>query len=50
SLTCVREYYFSVDNLCKDMFLRKRMDSKGFVLLSVIAEFNRIKQLTPDIE
>ncbi|OCL05107.1 hypothetical protein AOQ84DRAFT_379914 [Glonium stellatum] len=44
------EYYFSVDNLCKDMFLRKHMDSKGFVFLSVIAEFNRIKQLTTDME
>ncbi|KAF2189535.1 hypothetical protein K469DRAFT_42249 [Zopfia rhizophila CBS 207.26] len=44
------EYYFSVENLCKDIFLRKHMDSKGFVFLSVIAEFNRIKQLTADIE
>ncbi|KAL2353928.1 hypothetical protein BJ546DRAFT_1062018 [Cryomyces antarcticus] len=44
------EYYFSVDNLCKDMFLRKHMDSQGFVFLSVIAEFRRIKQLTTDME
>jgi la-related protein 1 len=44
------EYYFSVDNLCKDMFLRKHMDSKGFVFLAVIADFNRIKQLTTDME
>ncbi|KAF2496061.1 hypothetical protein BU16DRAFT_560907 [Lophium mytilinum] len=44
------EYYFSVDNLCKDMFLRKHMDSKGFVFLSVIANFNRMKQLTPDLD
>lgn len=40
------EYYFSVDNLCKDMYLRKQMDSQGFVFLSVLAKFNRIKQLT----
>ncbi|KAI9866906.1 MAG: hypothetical protein M1830_005884 [Pleopsidium flavum] len=44
------EYYFSLDNLCKDMFLRKHMDSQGFVFLSVIANFNRIKQLTQDME
>ncbi|KAF3481483.1 La domain family protein [Arthroderma uncinatum] len=44
------EYYFSVDNLCKDLFLRKHMDSQGFVLLSVIASFKRIKSLTEDIE
>ncbi|PGG95609.1 hypothetical protein GX51_08207 [Blastomyces parvus] len=44
------EYYFSVDNLCKDMFLRKHMDSQGFVLLSVIAGFKRIKSLTEDMD
>lgn len=49
-LTFIREYYFSVDNLCKDMFLRKHMDSQGFVFLSVIARFNRIKQLTQEME
>ena len=49
-LTVYREYYFSVDNLCKDMFLRKHMDSQGFVFLSVISDFNRIRQLTTDLE
>ncbi|PWY81875.1 hypothetical protein BO70DRAFT_41496 [Aspergillus heteromorphus CBS 117.55] len=44
------EYYFSVDNLCKDMFLRKHMDSQGFVGLAFIASFKRIKTLTEDIE
>lgn len=45
-----REYYFSVDNLCKDLFLRKQMDSQGFVPLSVIAGFKRVKTLTEDFE
>lgn len=44
------EYYFSVDNMCKDMFLRRLMDSEGFVPLSVIANFKRIKSLTEDFE
>ncbi|OJD20086.1 hypothetical protein ACJ73_08582 [Blastomyces percursus] len=44
------EYYFSVDNLCKDLFLRKHMDSQGFVLLSFIAGFKRIKSLTEDMD
>ncbi|KAI9849501.1 MAG: hypothetical protein M1837_004121 [Sclerophora amabilis] len=44
------EYYFSVDNLCKDLYLRKHMDSQGFVALNFIARFNRIQQLTPEIE
>lgn len=45
-----REYYFSVDNLCKDLYLRRHMDSQGFAFLSVIAKFNRIRQLTQDLE
>ena len=32
------------------MFLRKHMDSQGYVFLSVIANFNRIRQLTQDVE
>lgn len=39
-----------MDNLCKDLFLRKHMDSYGFVFLNVLANFNRIRQLTQDIE
>ncbi|GAB7361030.1 hypothetical protein MBLNU230_g1071t1 [Neophaeotheca triangularis] len=42
------EYYFSLDNLLKDEFLRKQMDSQGFVLLEVIASFHRIKTMTTD--
>lgn len=42
------EYYFSLDNLLKDMFLRKNMDTQGFVFLEVIANFNRVKQLTAE--
>lgn len=43
------EYYFSVDNLCKDMFLRKHMDSDGFVKLSLVAGFARMRNLTTDM-
>lgn len=32
------------------MFLRKHMDSQGFVFLSILAKFNRIKQLTQDMD
>ncbi|KAB8339145.1 hypothetical protein FH972_022081 [Carpinus fangiana] len=39
-------YYFSLDNLIKDMFLRSQMDSQGFVFLSVIGDFKRMKQYT----
>ncbi|RPA99303.1 hypothetical protein L873DRAFT_1828039 [Choiromyces venosus 120613-1] len=42
-------YYFSVDNLCRDVYLRKHMDNDGFVALSFIAKFNRVRSLTQDI-
>lgn len=43
------EYYFSIENLCKDMYLRSHMDSQGWVPLNVVAGFNRIKSLTEDM-
>lgn len=43
------EYYFSVENLCKDMFLRKKMDGEGWIPTAVIASFNRVRMLTPDL-
>ncbi|KAJ5098994.1 Winged helix-turn-helix transcription repressor DNA-binding [Penicillium argentinense] len=44
------EYYFSVDNMCKDMFLRRRMDSQGWVPLTFVADFKRIRSLTDNLE
>ncbi|KAF1931029.1 uncharacterized protein M421DRAFT_57485 [Didymella exigua CBS 183.55] len=49
-ITTQVEYYFSVDNLLKDMYLRRHMDSQGFVSLDFISAFNRIKNLSTDIE
>lgn len=43
------EYYFSIDNLCKDMFLRQRMDSQGFVPLHFILAFQRVKDMQAEI-
>jgi len=42
------EYYFSDENLEKDLFLRKKMDILGYIPLSVIASFNRVKSLSQD--
>ncbi|KAL2756159.1 hypothetical protein ACRALDRAFT_2027761 [Sodiomyces alcalophilus JCM 7366] len=47
-LTQQVEYYFSVNNLCKDGHLRRHMDSQGFVFLSVIHGFSRVNQLSGD--
>ena len=44
-----REYYFSVDNLQKDFFLRRRMDKQGFLPLSLISSFPRVSQVTRDL-
>ncbi|KAL0088709.1 hypothetical protein J3Q64DRAFT_1637145 [Phycomyces blakesleeanus] len=43
------EYYFSIDNLCRDMFLRSQMDAQGYVDLQLLANFNRVKGLTTDM-
>eukprot|EP00250_Pteridium_aquilinum_P019194 c24339_g8_i1 orf=633-2921(-) len=42
------DYYFSIENLCRDVFLRTQMDEQGFVPVSVIARFNRIRTLSPN--
>lgn len=44
------DYYFSPANLCKDIFLRQNMDEQGWVPISVIADFNRVKQMTNSIQ
>ncbi|KAI3413610.1 hypothetical protein GPALN_011099 [Globodera pallida] len=42
------EYYFSADNLQKDFFLRRKMDHEGFLPLSLVASFPRVRSLTLD--
>lgn len=44
------EYYFSFDNMCRDVFLRSKMDEEGWVPMALIASFNKIKQynIAPD--
>ncbi|KAL6810440.1 hypothetical protein J3E69DRAFT_175516 [Trichoderma sp. SZMC 28015] len=44
------EYYFSIENLAGDLYLRARMDSQGFVPLHLIASFKDIRKLTNDID
>ncbi|KAI8105759.1 hypothetical protein M9434_000341 [Picochlorum sp. BPE23] len=51
-MTAVRnqiDYYFSPQNLAKDLFLRSKMDAHGWVELAIIAAFNRVRMLTPDL-
>lgn len=40
------DYYFSAQNLIKDVFLRKGMNDDGFLPLSVIAAFYRVSSLS----
>lgn len=44
------EYYFSSENLQKDIFLRRNMNPDGSIPISFIAGFNRVKALTQDVE
>ncbi|KAF3939522.1 hypothetical protein ABW19_dt0208357 [Dactylella cylindrospora] len=41
-------YYFSLDNMVKDTFLRGHMDSQGWIFLDVIAGFRKVKDMTKD--
>ncbi|CAH9105824.1 unnamed protein product [Cuscuta europaea] len=44
------DYYFSSENLIKDMYLRKEMDQQGWVPVKLIASFKKVAELTDDIE
>lgn len=44
-----REYYFSEENLQKDFFMRRRMNSEGYIPITLIASFHRVQALTTDI-
>jgi len=43
------DFYFSEENLVKDMYLRGKMDAAGWVEMATIAAFNRVRMLTPDL-
>jgi len=43
------EYYFSVTNICHDMYLRSLMDEEGWVKLEDIVKFNKLKALSVDV-
>ncbi|KAH3667257.1 hypothetical protein OGAPHI_002906 [Ogataea philodendri] len=45
-LTRQLEYYFSVENLLKDIYLRRHMDSDGYVSVAFIGGFSRVKILS----
>ncbi|KAF8030375.1 hypothetical protein BT93_E2729 [Corymbia citriodora subsp. variegata] len=44
------EYYFSDDNLVKDVFLRSNMDEEGWVSIEIIAKFRRVQEMTREVE
>uniref|UniRef100_A0A0K8S4M9 La-related protein 1 n=3 Tax=Lygus hesperus TaxID=30085 RepID=A0A0K8S4M9_LYGHE len=43
------EYYFSEENLEKDLFIRRKMDDEGYIPVTLIASFYRVRSLTPDL-
>lgn len=38
------EFYFSVDNLCKDVFLRSHMDPEGWTPMELITQFPQVRK------
>ncbi|CCE86627.1 Piso0_005127 [Millerozyma farinosa CBS 7064] len=50
ALTQQVDYYFSLENLIKDIFLRKNMDEQGWVPLNLILNFKRVKIILNGIQ
>lgn len=44
------EYYFSDENLQNDHYLISLMDAQGWVSISIIADFKRVKRMSTDIQ
>lgn len=42
-------YYFSKNNLLRDVYLRSLMNKEGFVPIKIFSEFPRIKKLLPKL-
>ncbi|XP_070499859.1 la-related protein 1 [Chironomus tepperi] len=43
------EYYFSEENLNRDFFLRRKMDTEGYLPITLIASFHRVQALSSDV-
>lgn len=43
------EYYFDVENLLKDMYLRRNMTDEGWVAVWLVAGFRRVQNMTTDV-
>lgn len=39
------EFYFSVENLCKDIYLRSHMGPSGWTPIALVADFPRVRRL-----
>ncbi|CAB4062478.1 LARP1 [Lepeophtheirus salmonis] len=44
------EYYFSETNLLKDFYLRRKMDTEGYIPISFVCSFPRMRALTQDVK
>lgn len=44
------DYYFSVENLIRDVFLRKMMNAEGYVSLAAILDFKRVQIIINGIQ
>lgn len=43
------EYYFGMENLCRDVYLRMNMNEEGWCTLSFLATFSRVKSLATEV-
>ncbi|CAH6722061.1 hypothetical protein CLIB1444_08S00958 [[Candida] jaroonii] len=50
ALTQQLDYYFSLENLIKDIYLRKNFDNEGWINLSTILNFKRVQIIINNIK
>jgi hypothetical protein len=43
------EYYFSQQNLNRDAYMKSQMSADGFIAISIIAAFKKVRKLTDDL-
>lgn len=43
------EFYFSADNMVKDVYLRSQQDEQGWIPIALIASFPKVRQFLPSV-
>ncbi|CAN0520497.1 unnamed protein product, partial [Ectocarpus sp. 12 AP-2014] len=44
------EFYFTVENLCRDIFMRSYMDEEGYIPIAFVANFPGVARFGVELE